>query len=403
MIYWIVIFILVVILFLTRITDKVVINPIKITAGIWLFLLLAYNLTNHGLYPLSDKFYASVVLWVVPMFCVYIILYFLFSAKKSYLKFYPSKFIYSQKFICFFIFISLVYVVFKVNEVRSHGSDYFFHALREIAGDKANGEMEVSILERSLSRILQFSYLLWLTYLCRGTRFKYQYIFYGLVFIQFLLGANKFYFVRFFVGYFAILIAKNKISPRKFFIYSVSFVLLMSTLNYFRLENSDSFDLLNDLQIYFLSPLPAFDTYILHSSSAALFTTEGFGEHVFASLRGEALMNPDYFENDNLVFVPLPTNVFTVLSAYYIDFGNLGIICASIFFGTFFSFLYFEAKHNEAFLVLYAALLYILVVQFFFDFLITSQARPNILLMIVSLFVLYHPSIKNSKLLNKKV
>ena len=55
-------------------------------------------------------------------------------------------------------------------------------------------------------------------------------------------------------------------------------------------------------------------------------------------------------------------------------------------------YIYKRAKVNDIYKLLYASVAYIIVLQFFFDFLITQQVRANIKLMIV-LFILFYPPV----------
>ena len=64
--YYITILFLLLTLFLTRRIDKCLIHPITLTSSLWLFLLIGYNVIDHGLYPLSDKFYYALMAWIIP-------------------------------------------------------------------------------------------------------------------------------------------------------------------------------------------------------------------------------------------------------------------------------------------------------------------------------------------------
>ena len=63
------------------------------------------------------------------------------------------------------------------------------------------------------------------------------------------------------------------------------------------------------------------------------------------------------------------------------------------FFGVFFSYIYQRSKVQDAYKLLYASLAYVLVLQFFFDFLITRQIWSNIKVIIILFFVFYPPII----------
>lgn len=46
-----------------------IIYPAVVVSVVWTLLLFLYNIFDHGLYPLSDRFYIATFLWVVP-FCL---------------------------------------------------------------------------------------------------------------------------------------------------------------------------------------------------------------------------------------------------------------------------------------------------------------------------------------------
>lgn len=391
--FFITLIVLVFIIWLVTRNDKSIVNPISVTCGLWLFLIVIYECINHQLYKLSDSFYEILLLWICPFSISYFVLMIMMSTSKRHIEFVPSNFIYKNIFIFLFIILLFAYDLLKFNEIKNYGLDGLIHFLREINVDKANGELSISSYEIMISRIIQFSSVLLLIYLVNNFKFKLKPLFVILFIIQLLSAANKFVIARFVFGYLVILIVMGKISKKKLLVVLCGVFLFFGVFNYFRRANPDDFDAFNTIQIYLLAPLTAFDSYIINSHSDALFTTTSFGEHVFASIRNHTF-TPEYFENDNLVFVPLPVNVFTMMCSYYIDFKTPGIFIAGLLWGLFFSYIYIRSKKSEVHLILYAAVFYVLVLQFFADFLITSQIRMHITLIFALLFIFYHPLIK---------
>lgn len=382
---------------LVRKHDKTIFNPVVVSCGLWSILLILYNIFGDQLYELSDKFYYALLLWIFPYTIIYFILLSVHNKKAFYFKHSASTFLFKRWFLLFFITFLFLYVLMKFNELSSLGYDKFFHTLREINVDKSNGVMQVSATEVNLSRVLQFSFIIWFIYDYNKYKFKLKPLFLILMLLQILSGANKFTIARFLFGYLVILKARNVLNTKKIILSFIGVALFFILFNYVRSATPENYDPIKTILIYLLSPLTAFDSFMLNSHTESLFTTTIFGEHVFASLRGTATLNPEFFENENLVYVPLPVNVFTAMSAYFVDFGWWGIFWASCFWGVIFNYVYLKSKRNEAFLILYATLFHILILQFFFDYLITSHARMNIVYTFFILFIFYHPKFKYAK------
>ena len=69
---------------------------------------------------------------------------------------------------------------------------------------------------------------------------------------------------------------------------------------------------------------------------------------------------------DNYVYVPLPTNVYTILSPFFRDFGYTGIVIFSIVEGAIMGYLYKQAITGNTILkYIYAFVLTFIFLQFF--------------------------------------
>lgn len=97
---------------------------------------------------------------------------------------------------------------------------------------------------------------------------------------------------------------------------------------------------------YIVGPLAAFDSVVQHPAN---FTTAA--NHTFqyflntaASLGLVDYTAPPKF--DSFVFVPFPTNVYTVFKFHYLELGVMGIITLMIVIGFFHSMLYLKARHG---------------------------------------------------------
>ena len=85
------------------------------------------------------------------------------------------------------------------------------------------------------------------------------------------------------------------------------------------------------------------------------------------------------------VYVPEPTNVYTVMQPFYQDFGNIGIFFGALFYSVFFSILYFQMKTKRGiYLVLYSLFSLNLVFSFFSETLVTNLSL-NLYLILFSI------------------
>ena len=367
-------------LFLTRLIDKKIINPVTITSILWICLLTAYMVINHGLYPLSEKFFYAILTWYIPFFLVSFILFISPVNNLPHIRHIPISILYRKHLMYLFIFILIAFVTFKIRDVQQFNSIDLYRTIRQVSIARSRGELEkVPFFIAQLNRIAQFCTILVYIYYCRSIIFKCQWVLYLLVGLYIFLGANKFIIAKFVLGIFALKMYKCRLNLITVLIYTCLLIFLLFFLENLRRGSfNDNIDLMSFIYIYLLTPLPAFDSYILHSSSEMLFTSYDQVGITLANLKGASDINPALFANQNMVNVPLPTNVFTMMSTYYVDWKYTGLIMGGAFYGLFFGYIYMRSHKTEVYKILYASLFHILVLQSFFDFLITQQSHYNI-------------------------
>ena len=375
-----------------KLFDQFIINPVTISSLLWIVLLVSYNFINHGLYPLSDKFYVALLFWYIPFVLFFFIAALLQTPSIHYISNRPLSFLYSEGLMWFFMGCLSLFIVFKIRDVQQFSPTDFYRAIRQLALARSRGEIEnVPSYMIHLNRICQFSYVLMFVHINKGVKLKGRYLFYGLVAIYILLGANKFIIAKVLSALFVLRAYKGNLHFAKIlFLLILMFFFFYASELLRRGSFSEDLGLLNFVYIYVLTPMPAFDSYILHSSSSMLFTSFDPGHHIFSNVLGMSEVNPDYFDQENSVFVPLPTNVFTMMSSYYVDYKWLGLLFGGALYGLFFGYIYLKSFFSEPFRILYASLFFVLVFQSFFDYLLTQQSRYNISLVIV-LFLIFYP------------
>lgn len=384
-----------VLLFAVRKTDKSLINPAFITLALWILLLIAYSVIDLGLYGLSDNFYWILLLWNGMFSLGYFVVYAIPVNRFYHLHREPIHFLYSKWVPVFFSIFLVISLLFQLKEALSLDPHNLFSAVRIISLARSEGEIEsVSMWRLLCGRIASISYLICFFYQWNNIKIRNIYIFKLLVIISLLFTANKFYLAKFVVGVVVIMGYKKKLKISSIIGFIIVIFTVFVIIQIMRKSDSSEFDFIRFICSYIFAPLTAFDSYILQSNSLMSLSSTDFGGHTFAALFDTNIPpNPEYFENGNFVYVPTPTNVFTVLSAYFIDWQWAGILWAGLFFGVFFSYIYQRSKVQDAYKLLYASLAYVLVLQFFFDFLITRQIWSNIKVIIILFFVFYPPII----------
>ena len=157
-------------------------------------------------------------------------------------------------------------------------------------------------------------------------------------------------------------------------------------------ENSDKQNLFELLGIYIYSPIIAFGELSQNS--------ENFGEHIFRffyalSYRtGLSSIEPVETIGD-YVYIPLPTNVYTIMQPFYQDFDIFGIFYGSIFYGLFYSLMYFKAIQRQGiYIIFYSYISLNLLLGFFGETLLTNLSL-SLYLFIVTGFIWRFCVVKN--------
>ena len=131
------------------------------------------------------------------------------------------------------------------------------------------------------------------------------------------------------------------------------------------------FKLKEFLAVYITSGSVAYDYFIdTFNSPAVGANTFRFFYAVARFLGNNVEVNQTIL---NYVDVPLPTNVYTVLYPFYMDFGWCGIIIFGILMGYCYGFIHAKIHSGESFfLVIYAIFSVYIIMQFMGEFIFTN-------------------------------
>lgn len=368
-----VLFLFLFLMFLSYAYNRSLVDPSFITSGLWFTILFVYNFVPHGLYPISDKFYYAIVLWVVP-FCICS----LFFSKKNFKVsgYLTGKQPNSQIFRRLLPFILVFDVLLIAGLVQLSGG---YSAKGVAAGVRAAFIGQEGEIPGYINFFMYFAVV--------GTSIVIAYMFDRhskslgyklLIVLQLILllclgnkgGIASIGFAILFLFY-----HYRKLNLKKIFAFAIAIVGLMTIVVLSRGDTDESTTVLDYLLIYTLSPIPAFDM-VLNSEIPIIYGTPGastFDSFVklFNTLGFDLGVTPHYAPSW-WVYVPLPTNVFTHLCTFYLDFGYWGIFIFALFFGCSWGILYNLMKRNiQLFVIIYAIFFYTLFLTFFADYVFT--------------------------------
>lgn len=367
-------------LFLIFYTRDVLHPAVIITLG-WGLIIYLYNYVDHGLFDISDKTIQLVLLWIYCFSFSSLLtsrMNFRLSLKLNYTD--VSVDILNKLYI-FFSLSNLALVVFIILTFGFSPIDIRLGLLNSIP-------FHINVL----FYINTFSYV-YLSYILikKNSLSKNKIVlFLFIMIITSFIKMNKTAFFSLFFLLIYILRIKNKLKIKTIIILCIALLLLVTLLVGIRgdADTISDFSVLKYLYIYILSPLTAFDFIVQGKVSVS----NPVGGYTFVFFNRVLSFIPNISLNTKIfgpwVNVPLPTNVYTALAPFYLDFGEQGIIIFASLQGFFWGCMYNLQKRKKIiFQVFYGVLLYSLILQFFSDYFFYTFSVLIQIFIVSSLFV----------------
>ena len=327
-------------------------SPWTLTIGVWLAILVMFQFESGILYPLGPKFYTSLCLWV-PIFTVssLVTYYFLPGVAR------PATAIVSDFKCNMTIFDVLFYISMIISPlylwqilkiVTMFDTQDLLYNLRILSVSKTQqlGFLSyASIINQSLFIVAVWKFpkiplwkllcIVMASFMCAFAIMEKGGIFFMFLSTIFVLFEKKF------------------IKPRTIAIAGAVLIVLFA----------ESMTFVDFFAIYILSPAVAYEKVARDISTQ-------IGSHTFETLYlFLARFGYQVEVNDKLqefVWVPLPTNVYTIFQPFYQDFGQRGVAFFALVYG-FFSGLSYRAFTNGSGFgkCIYSYIVYALVLQFY--------------------------------------
>ncbi|MBR3087513.1 MAG: oligosaccharide repeat unit polymerase [Prevotella sp.] len=341
-------------------------SPWTITTVIWLAIEVMFLFQGDLLYPLGNQFHSCLALWL-PIFCASaMVTYYVLPRGNTDQTLSDIPDINQALFNLFYVIsmvITPLYLYKIMQVVMMFDSSDMLNNIRMLAvyGDENYGFLNYSyVLNQVLLVVGLWRYPkvpLWqlITIIIASLMSAFAIMEKGMLFFLF-------------AGVLFVLYEKRVIKMRSILISSAVLILvffLFTTARSYREDADPNEDLtfLDFFAIYVLSPAVAFE-YVEEDLTPQL------GSHTFQTIY--MFLNRfggDYEVNAKIqefVWVPLPTNVYTVFQPFFEDFKYKGVALFAMFYGVFSGLAYRMARNgNSVGKCLYVYVVYVLALQFF--------------------------------------
>lgn len=347
-------------------------SPWVLTVFIWGFILGLYYALDTNLYPITEQFYYSLILWL-PIFCVCAFVTYVLTPADHQATTSAGGIDFNNSVFNFFFILSLIitplYVYSVYQVVIMFGTEDLMNNLRMLAvRGGGQGFLNYSIV---INQVL-FIVALW----AHPKVPTWKVVVLGIACLMNALAImEKGSLLLLFVCILFVMFEKSIIKLRSILVSGVLVVVVFYFFNLARaVEGSDyqENETLMDFFIqYALSPPVAFCQ--LMQDVTPQFGANTFGSiYVFLSRFGADVVVKTKLQE--FVLVPVPTNVYTIFQPFFIDFGYRGVAFFAAVYGVASGYLYrlFRSR-NSVGTCLYTYLVYVLIMQFYQENIIISM------------------------------
>ncbi len=338
-------------------------SPLVINSSIWLIVFIIGLIFHKRFYPLQDQAFIAWMIWFVLSSFIFFL-------------YYPSqiKYIHMGNDIrripidySLLLLILSVVLIYRIWIVGSSGPEQFFLNLR-LSAMNLEGFDTIGIVER-LSPLIFALFLFENVYSRRDNR-HIRLLLWCVMLLYAVAYMSKLTILTPIVAWVIIQGITGRMKLMRFMVLTPIIFASMMSLHYLRAAANYGATIVDILSLYIYSPLVALAYMDIDDSLPV-------GAHVlrFFYVIGNYLGVAPQPVNTiaSYVWIPEPANTYTVMQPFYQDFGLLGVSLEAIFYGIFFSCLYFLSVKRGGFgLVLYSGFSIILVVQFIGELLFTN-------------------------------
>lgn len=347
-------------------------SPWMITSAVWLGIFVMFSLFGYNLYPLENRLYTCVMIWVPILVLTSVATYYALPVPER--ADVNSKIEVSNKSYTFLLIIAAIcsplylYQIVKVAMMFDMGD-----ILNNIRVFSSYGEKNT--LVKLLQYVIPINQALFIVEMWRypnGGKLKFYTILLANILCTIAVMSKTPIFILF-LSTLYVLYEKQRIKISSMVMWGIVILAGFYGLNVLRKPEAeqDSSTFFDFFSMYVLSPSVAFEwtqeklTDQFGSFSFAFF-------YAFASKMG---LGTYYIQKQlqDFVWVPIPTNVYTVFQPYFEDFGYKGIALFASLWGVITGWIYRLCKNGNVLAkCIYAYIVFALVMQFYQESLIVN-------------------------------
>lgn len=347
-------------------------SPWMLTSAVWLGIFIMFSLFGYNLYPLENRLYTCVMIWVPILVLTSVATYYALPVPKG-ADVNADIEVSSKSYRCLLLLAVVcsplyLYQIVKVAMMFDMGDIFNNIRIFSSYGEK-------STLVNLLKYVIPINQTLFIVEMWRypnGGKFKFYAIFLANVFCIIAVMSKTPIFILFLSTLF-VMYEKRYIKLSSIFLWGIVLLVGFYGLNTLRKpeEEQNTFTFFDFFSLYVLSPSVAFEwtqeklTDQFGSFSFAFF-------YAFASKIG---LGTFYVQKQlqDFVWVPIPTNVYTVFQPYFEDFGYKGIAFFASLWGVATGWIYRLCKNGNVLAkCIYAYIVFALVMQFYQESLIVN-------------------------------
>ena len=359
-------------------------SPLSLHVVSWFFVFFIGLLVGDQFYPLTDHIFYCFMIWFCVLTFSFLLMYF------SQIKMKKIDYKYELKYQKTYIILSIFACVILIGEIFYVGMggpyNFFLNLRLSLFVEEYEGVRYAfaPYLYLIMTPIFAISLLCENTKSLRKVAILWQVLFVvATVGKLSLLSMFMIFLVVKYLGY------KEKINIIKMGFVALLFLCFSFLINFVRMSDGDGLDLIEMLGIYIYSPIIALGELPIGNGMWGEYT---FRLYYAITYKLGLSDYPPVVTVLDYVYVPIPTNVYTIMQPFYQDFGYYGVFYAAIFYGFLYSILYFQAiKKGGVYIILYSIFSVILVFSFMGETLFTNLAL-NIYLIFFSI-VLWRSSV----------
>jgi len=341
-------------LILSSIRKLSLFSPSVITCVIWFIVFAAGIVFREDFFPITEEAFVAWLIW----FLIFGFISFLFTPRiiqpteEKYIRVFPIDYAY--------ILIGLiVWLCYRIWVIGTNGPEHFFLNLR-LSSNGLEGFEPLGVIGRFCP--LVFALFVFEHIYSNKHNFNLRILCWIWMLAYAIATMGKFSLLTPFLAWSVIKGIQGKISSTRVIIFSCIIFILMLVIHFIRAGEQDETGLLDVLATYIYSPIVALG----YLQPISLDQPAPFVMRFIYALGNFFGLNAapvnvilDY------VYVPSPTNVYTVMHPFFHDFSLIGVFLEALFYLFLFGFLFRISLLKQGYyLGLYAMFSVCLVGQF---------------------------------------